>query len=315
MAHFAAAHNAALKDLAVQNDTAADTAAERKHDDIGIVLAGSRYSLAESSTVRVIGDAHGAGNDPSENLHKIDVVPAQVVGVEDLPLPPVDGARHSHADADALVQRNILLFQKIQCALRHFINKRFRFLFRIGCEGALCDDLIPVIHKTDLRLGASDGDTHTNGACFLPDRCEQGIALSFDLPVPAACRQEEAVSLAIGHGLSFAADHTFAVQDQNAQEGGLVHRSLHPVCEHSVQIQLIDREVITVRHMRILTAASYNRNTACHCQRLLDMKIALFAVLADSSVIIDPVSDVGILLDLGDQDPLADRVECSGLDK
>ena len=45
------------------------------------------------------------------------------------------------------------------------------------------------------------------------------------------------------------------------------------------------------------------------------MQVALFAVLADSSVIVHAVSHIGILLDLGDQDALADRVERSGLDK
>ena len=45
------------------------------------------------------------------------------------------------------------------------------------------------------------------------------------------------------------------------------------------------------------------------------MKIPLLAVLADSAVIVDTVSDIGILLDLGDQDSFADRVQCSGLYK
>ena len=45
------------------------------------------------------------------------------------------------------------------------------------------------------------------------------------------------------------------------------------------------------------------------------MKIPLFAVLADSSVIIDTISDIGVLLNLGNQDPLAYRVERSGFDK
>ena len=45
------------------------------------------------------------------------------------------------------------------------------------------------------------------------------------------------------------------------------------------------------------------------------MKVPLFSVLADSSVIIDPVSDIGILLDLSNQDSFTDGVERSGLNK
>ena len=67
--------------------------------------------------------------------------------------------------------------------------------------------------------------------------------------------------------------------------------------------------------MRIFAAAPDDRNTACHSQRFLDVQVALLAVLADSSVIIDAVSDIGILLDLSDQDALSDRVERPGLDE
>ena len=79
VAYFAAAHDAALEDLAVQNDAAADTAAKCEHDNIGIVLAGPRYGLAEGRAVRIVGYSHRAGNDPPENINKIDVLPPQVI--------------------------------------------------------------------------------------------------------------------------------------------------------------------------------------------------------------------------------------------
>ena len=61
--------------------------------------------------------------------------------------------------------------------------------------------------------------------------------------------------------------------------------------------------------MRIFAAAPDDRDPAGHSQCLFNMQVALLAVLADSSVIIDAVSDIGILLDLSDQDALSDRVE------
>ena len=77
--HFAAAHDAALEDLTVQNDTAAYAAAECKHDNIGIILSGSRCRLTERRTVRIVCNPHRAGNDPAKYFHKIDVLPPQVV--------------------------------------------------------------------------------------------------------------------------------------------------------------------------------------------------------------------------------------------
>ena len=197
----------------------------------------------------------------------------------------------------------------------HFRNKSICPFLRFSQEGTLGDDLLPVIHKTDLRLGAAYDNTHTYRARLLPYRSEQGVALSFNLPVSAACRQKETVPLAIGHRFAFAADHALTVQDQDTQERGLTHCPLHPVGEHSVQIQLVDSEVITVRHMRILASALQNRHTACHSQSLFDMEISFFTVLTDSAVIIDAVSDIGVLLDLGNKDSFADRMKRSGLDK
>ena len=52
-----------------------------------------------------------------------------------------------------------------------------------------------------------------------------------------------------------------------------------------------------------------------HGQRLLDMQVPFLPVLPHSPVIIDPVSDIGILLDLRDQDILPDGVDGPRLDE
>ena len=44
------------------------------------------------------------------------------------------------------------------------------------------------------------------------------------------------------------------------------------------------------------------RHAVRHSQCLLNVKVPLFSVLAHASVIIDPVSHIGVLLDLRDQD-------------
>ena len=172
-----------------------------------------------------------------------------------------------------------------------------------------------VVYQSDLRLGAANDDARTDRACFLADRGEQSVASPLDLPVAAACCQEEAVSLAVGYRLALAADLAFAVQDQNAQEGFSRNSSLHAVCESSVQVQFVDCKVVAVRHMRVLAAALYDRNAAGHSQCLLDVQVSLLAVLADAAVIVHAIGYIGVLLDLGDQDSLADRVKGAGLDE
>ena len=172
-----------------------------------------------------------------------------------------------------------------------------------------------VVYQSDLRLGAANDDARTDRACFLADRGEQSVASPLDLPVAAACCQEEAVSFAVGYRLALAADLAFAVQDQNAQEGFSRNSSLHAVCESSVQVQFVDCKVVAVRHMRVLAAALNDRNAAGHRQSLLDVQVALLAVLADAAVIVHAIGYIGVLLDLGDQDPLADRVKGAGLDE
>ena len=67
--------------------------------------------------------------------------------------------------------------------------------------------------------------------------------------------------------------------------------------------------------MRVLAAALNDRNAAGHRQSLLDVQVALLAVLADATVIVHAIGYIGVLLDLGDQDPLADRVKGAGLDE
>ena len=315
MADFAAAHNAALEDLAVQDNAASDSASECEHNDVRIVLAGACDRFSQRCTVCVIGNADRAGDDTSQFFHQIHILPPEVVGIEDLAFAPVDGSGNTRANADALVQRHILFHQKIQCGLRDLAGEYFRFFLCIGREFAHRDDLLAVIYKTDLRLGAADRNTHTDGTRLLADRCQERVTFALDLPVAAAGCQEKAVALSIGYRLSLAADRPFAVQDQNAQERSFTYGSLHPVGKVSVQVELIHCEIIAVCYMRIFAAAPDDRNTACHRQRFLDMQVALLAVLADSSVIIDAVSDIGILLDLSDQDALSDRVERPGLDE
>ena len=61
--------------------------------------------------------------------------------------------------------------------------------------------------------------------------------------------------------------------------------------------------------MGIAAVVLDDRNTPGDCQRLLNMQVTLFAVLADTAVIVDTVSDIGVLLDLGDQDVLADGMQ------
>lgn len=54
--------------------------------------------------------------------------------------------------------------------------------------------------------------------------------------------------------------------------------------------------------MRVLAAALYDRDAAGYRQRLLDVQVALLAVLADAAIVIYAIGYVGVLLDLGDQD-------------
>ena len=58
-----------------------------------------------------------------------------------------------------------------------------------------------------------------------------------------------------------------------------------------------------------------NRYPVRHLQGFFDMKIPLPAVGAFSAVIVDPVSDIGILLDLRDQVAAADGMYGAGLDE
>ena len=61
--------------------------------------------------------------------------------------------------------------------------------------------------------------------------------------------------------------------------------------------------------MGIAAVVLDDRNAPGDRQGLLDMQVTLFAVLADTAVIVDTVGDIGVLLDLGDQDVLADGVQ------
>ena len=315
MAYFTAAHDAALKDLSVQDDAAADTAAEGKHYNVGIVFSGSCNSFSQRRAVGIVGDSDRAGNHTAKFTGKVHILPAEVVGIHDFSFPPVNGSRDTRSDADTLVKGNVLLLQKIQCRLCNFTDVLQGLFFRICGELAHRDDLLVVVDKADLCLGTADDHTDPDRARLLADRRQKRVASAFNLPVTAACRQEKAVALAVGDGLSFTADLSFSVQDQNTQERCFVDGSLHAISEVSIEIELIDCEIIAVRNMRIFASAADDRHTACHGQGLFDVQVTLFPVLTYSSVIIDTIGNIGILLDLGDQDSFADRMKGSGFDK
>ena len=110
MSDFAAAHDAALKDLASQDNAAADAAAESEHDNIGVVLAGACHRFAQGRAVRVVRYADRAGDNTPEFLYQIHIPPAQVVGINHFSFAPVDGSGYACANANALIQRDLLLF-------------------------------------------------------------------------------------------------------------------------------------------------------------------------------------------------------------
>ena len=58
-----------------------------------------------------------------------------------------------------------------------------------------------------------------------------------------------------------------------------------------------------------------NRKPSGNGKCLLNMKLSLFSVISDSSVIINTVGHIGILLDLRKQDALANRMNSSGFYK
>ena len=67
--------------------------------------------------------------------------------------------------------------------------------------------------------------------------------------------------------------------------------------------------------MRITAFIPYNRHKVGNCQRLLNMQIAFPSVLSYPSVIIHTVGDIGVLLNLRNQDILSDGVERAGFDE
>src|SRR5699024_6433441 len=73
--------------------------------------------------------------------------------------------------------------------------------------------------------------------------------------------------------------------------------------------------IATVRDMWIVAAVFAHRSALCHIKRLVHMQFSLFAVFADSAVVVNPVSDVGVLLDLCHQNALADGMDGPRLDK
>ena len=67
--------------------------------------------------------------------------------------------------------------------------------------------------------------------------------------------------------------------------------------------------------MRITRAPPDDRDAIRDRERLLDVKVSLLSVLADAAVVVHAIGDIGILLNLGNEDSLTDRVQRAGLNK
>lgn len=66
--------------------------------------------------------------------------------------------------------------------------------------------------------------------------------------------------------------------------------------------------------MRIALSIADKRNTTCYRKCLFNMKITFLTIFANSSIIIDSVCDIGILLNFRNQDIFANSMNSSGLD-
>ena len=152
MADLAAAHDTALENVTVQNNAASDAVSEREHDDIAEVLARAGDRLAHRGAVSVVCDAHRARNNLAELLHKRNILPADIVRVDNLSGSPVDRSRDTDTDADALVERHVLLLQEIKRLLRDLVDDFLCRALRLRREGLRRNQLILVIHETDLSL-------------------------------------------------------------------------------------------------------------------------------------------------------------------
>ena len=67
--------------------------------------------------------------------------------------------------------------------------------------------------------------------------------------------------------------------------------------------------------MRIIFASLHDRHAVCDRKCLFNVQVTLASVLADPAVVIDTVGDIGILLNLCDQDAFSDRMKRTGLNK
>ena len=309
MAQLTAAEAASAEDIAVQQDADAYAGTDPQHDHILIILADARDRFAQGGAVRVVADDNRYRDHLTDDFRHIDPVPAYVVGIADDTSLSVDGPGHADADAYALVNADGVFLQQIQGQPAD-IGKVF---LRGNIGLCLCfyfiQQLILEVDQADPGLGAADINTDPDGSRLLTDGGDQSIALAFYNISAAAGGQEEAVALLEGQGLAVIGNGSFAFHEQDADEGFLRDGTFHLLHEGAVQVQLINGKVIAVRHMGIAAVVLDDRNAPGDRQGLLDMQVTLFAVLADTAVIVDTVGDIGVLLDLGDQDVLADGVQ------
>ena len=218
MSDLTAAHDAAFKHLSVQDDSAADAVSKRKQYNIAVLPSCTGCRFAQRRAVCVIGNADRTRDHFAEDITQSHVFPAQIVGIDDFAALAVDRPRYADAGADALIQRDIVVFQQCQRFLRSGLNDLFSCFCAVGRIVFLRDQFVLVIHQTDLCPGRADDDAGTDRICFLTDRCQQRVAFSFNRIIPASSRQEDTVAFTVRYRLAAAAYPSFSVQNQHRQE-------------------------------------------------------------------------------------------------
>ena len=174
------------------------------------------------------------------------------------------------------------------------------------CFGS--QNFLVVVYQTDLSLISSHPYTHTHRTSFFPDGSNQHIAFSCNFISATASRQKEAVSFFVIQLFSFAGNRSFPVQKKKADKRSIRHISFHPPHHNPIQIKLIYRKIITICHMGITAFALKNRYPVCHCQSLLNVQIPLSPVLSHPPIVVNPVGDIGILLNLRNENVFSNGV-------
>ena len=141
------------------------------------------------------------------------------------------------------------------------------------------------------------------------------MAMSLDRIDTRARRDEETLSLVRFDRLSLVFDRQASFGDCQAMEGKGRRVS-------DIFAQQLDREnskVMAGSEQRPVVAVvvfdmadragADGRFKTEHVKRFFEMKRALVSVFVHAAVVVKPVGQVGILLDLGDQDALSDGVE------